>query len=359
MTTQSRRRFLAGSAAAGLVLGKAPAILAQAVSGRQTVNLIGYSGAFKDVYVRTVVEPFQRANPSINVVYNDGGNSVQILGMLRSQRADPQIDVAILDAGITLTANRERVFDPISDRDVPALAELYPQARDMFEGYGPAFTFDHYTILYDKRRIASLTSLRELWEPQYRDQIAIDGPPAVISAAVLTLIVNHMEGGDYRQSIDPAIRKLRELAPSIVTFQPAPNGMSLLLAGGVSIAAGWNARSQIRQNDVPHLGIMLPAEGTVSIMDTINLVKDARNRGPALAFINHALGAPSQAAFSAASLYGSTNSRASVPPELFARTTSAPDNLRRVLPVDWSFIAGVRDQWAARWRREVISASTR
>jgi putative spermidine/putrescine transport system substrate-binding protein len=359
MTTQSRRRFLARSAAAGLVLGKAPAIIAQPASGRQTVNLLGYVGAFKDIYARTVVAPFQLANPGINVVYHDGGNSVEMLGMLRSQRGDPQIDLAILDAAITLTANHERVFEQIPEADVPALAQLYPQARDMFEGYGPAFTFDHYTILYDKRRIPSMTALRELWEPQYQNQIAIVGPPSIVAAAALTLIVNHMEGADYRQSIDPAIRKLRELAPSVVTFQPIPDSYSFLLSGAVAIATGWNARSQIRQNDVPHLGIMLPAEGTVSVMDTINLVKGAKNRGAALAFMNHALSASSQAAFSSAAFYGPTNSQANLPPDLFARMTSAPDNLRRVLPVDWRFISSVREQWAARWRREIISASGR
>lgn len=351
MKSYSRRTVLAGAAAALA----APAVHGQATT---TINLLGYIGIFKDNYIRTVVEPFQRANPRITVTYNDGGNSVQMIGLLRSQRADPQIDVAIVDASITLAANREGVFDPIPPADVPALSELYPQARDMFQGFGPAFTFDHYTILYDKRKIASMTSLRELWEPRHRDQIAIAGPPNV-QAFALTLIVNHMEGGDYRQSIDPAIAKLRELAPSVQTFEPSPDGTTLLLSGGVSIATGWNARSQIRSNDVPHLGIMLPSEGTISVMDTINLVRNAKNRAASLAFINYALGAEAQTAFSNAAFYGPTNSRATVPPATFARMTSSPENLRRVLPVDWSYVSGIRDQWTARWRREVISASRR
>jgi putative spermidine/putrescine transport system substrate-binding protein len=347
----SRRAFLVGSAAALAT----PAVHGQATI---TVNLLGYIGAFKDIYIRTVIEPFQRANPRITVAYNDGGNSVQMIGLLRSQRNDPQLDVAIVDASITLAANREGVFDPIPPADVPALADLYPLARDMFQGYGPAFTFDHYTILYDKRRIPSMTSLRELWDPRYRDQIAIAGPPNV-QAFALTLIVNHMEGADYHQTIDPAIAKLRELAPNVQTFEPSPDGTALMLAGGVSIATGWNARSQIRSQDVPHLGIMLPSEGTISVMDTLNLVKNAKNRAAALAFMNYALGGEAQTAFSNAAFYGPTTSKATVPAETFARMTSAPDNLRRVLPVDWSFVSNVRDQWTARWRREVISASRR
>jgi ABC-type thiamine transport system substrate-binding protein len=83
----------------------------------------------------------------------------------------------------------------------------------------------------------------------------------------------------------------------------------------------------------------------------------ARNRDAALAFINFALSAHAQAAFSSTAFYGPTNRLATPPPELFARMTSAPDNLRRVLPVDWRFISSVREQWVARWRREIISAS--
>lgn len=352
MKNHSRRAFLVGSAAAALA---APAVHGQATT---TISLLGYIGDFKDIYIRTVIEPFQRANPRIAVEYKDGGNSVQMIGLLRAQRADPQIDVAIVDASITLAANREGVFDPIPPAEVPAVNDLYPLARDMFQGFGPAFTFDHYTILYDKRRIQSMTSLRELWDQRYRDQIAIAGPPNV-QAFALTLIVNHMEGADYRQTIDPAIAKLRELAPNVQTFEPSPSGMDLLLSGGVNIATGWNARSQIRSNTVPHLGIMLPSEGTISVMDTLNLVKNAKNRAAGLAFINYALGGEAQTAFSNAAFYGPTTSKANVPAEAFARMTSAPDNLRRVLPVDWSFVSGIRDQWTARWRREVISASRR
>ncbi len=52
--------------------------------------------------------------------------------------------------------------------------------------------------------------------------------------------------------------------------------------------------------------------------------------------------------------YGPTNRKAKLSPELFARTSTAPATLSKMIPVDWDAVANVQDQWSDRWRREVI-----
>ena len=37
----------------------------------------------------------------------------------------------------------------------------------------------------------------------------------------------------------------------------------------------------------------------------------------------------------------------------------SPENQARMIPVDWAWMATVRDQWNNRWRREVIAAGSR
>jgi hypothetical protein len=54
--------------------------------------------------------------------------------------------------------------------------------------------------------------------------------------------------------------------------------------------------------------------------------------------------------------YGPTNKKAKLPSELLARTSSAPETLSKMIPVDWDDVAAVQDQWSDRWRREVIPA---
>jgi putative spermidine/putrescine transport system substrate-binding protein len=37
----------------------------------------------------------------------------------------------------------------------------------------------------------------------------------------------------------------------------------------------------------------------------------------------------------------------------------APENITRVIPLEWSEMIKLRDAWNQRWRREVISAGNR
>jgi putative spermidine/putrescine transport system substrate-binding protein len=57
--------------------------------------------------------------------------------------------------------------------------------------------------------------------------------------------------------------------------------------------------------------------------------------------------------------YGPTNARAPVSPAAMARTALAPEFRSRVIPLNWSEMIPLRDAWNQRWRREVISASSR
>ena len=109
MKRHSRRTFLGGGAA--LVGGAAATLAAPAVHGQATttISLLGYIGDFKDIYIRTVIEPFQRANPRIAVEYKDGGNSVQMIGQLRAQRRDLLALYVVLDK----SQHRFRVIEDV------------------------------------------------------------------------------------------------------------------------------------------------------------------------------------------------------------------------------------------------------
>jgi putative spermidine/putrescine transport system substrate-binding protein len=358
MAELTRRTLLAGAGGAFLG-GRAPAVLAQTTpSASGTVTVMGYPGAFKDKFMALIAAPFQQKFPNIKVSYYDGGNSAQMVGMLRSQRNDPQVDVAIIDASVTASVNQEGLFEPLSANEIPVLPELLPIATELTKGYGPSITFDSSCLLYDPAKV-KLTSLAQLWDKQLANQIAISGPPNIQGIA-FTLVVNKMAGGDYKTSIDPAISKLRELAPSVTTFEPSPDGTTLLLNGAVAVCTGWNARSQIRRDEVgDRLGILIPPEGAVVIMDTINVVKGGKNKAAALAFTNYALSAEAQKTFAEATFYGATNSKAEVSPAVLQRSIASPALKSSIIPIDWAIVSPLRDEWTQRWRREVIPMSRR
>lgn len=333
----------------------APA-LAQSPQGR--ITLQAYAGIFRDNYTQTVVQPFA-ARSGVQVQYFDGGTSAQMLGNLRAQRADPQIDAVIMDVTTAALACAEGLVEKISARDLPVIGELDQQARDAGGECGPAVTYDHLVLVYDTRAVQPApTSWLAMRDPAQRGRVALSSPPNIQGLAI-TAILAHAAGGNWRD-IGAAMPRLREMAPNVQTFDPNPDGYTLILNDQVRFATGWNARAQLYADQSQgRIGAVLPAEGTVFQINTINLVAGSKNRAAALAFIAHALSAEAQKAFTERMFYGPTNPTASVAPAALARTALAPDSRARVIPLDWTEMVRLRDAWNQRWRREVIAAAAR
>jgi putative spermidine/putrescine transport system substrate-binding protein len=348
------RGIAIAAAAAAFVGGPAAAQVAG------TMTLMAYTGIFQEHYTAVVVEPFRARNPGLTVAYFAPGTSAQMLGILRSQRTAPQTDVVIMDTTTAAIACAEGLVEKITPAEVPAIDELVPLARASGGECGPAVTFDHFVIVYDTAKVSPApTSLRVLWDEKLRGRIAVAAPPN-IQGLVLTAIVERMEGGDYTRGIDRAIAKLRALAPLVQTFDPRPDGYSLILNDQVTYATGWNARSQLYHDQSNgRIGVMLPEEGTAFQINTINVVRGGPNRAAAVAFVQHALAAEAQTAFTNRMFYGPTNGRASPDPAALARTAADPRYRERLIPLDWGDIVKVRDIWNNRWRREVIAAGGR
>lgn len=349
-----RSRLLAAIAAIGLLTGPEAA---QAQGGGR-ITLQSYAGIFRDNYTQVVVNPFAAASGT-QVQYFEGGTSAQMLGTLRAQRADPQIDVVIMDVTTAAIACAEGLVERIDAGALPVVAELDQQARDSGGACGPAVTYDHLVLVYDTRAVTPApTRWAAMWDPAHRGRVALSAPPNIQGLA-LTAILAQAASSDWR-NVGAAMPRLRELAPSVQTFDPNPDGYTLILNDQVRFATGWNARAQLyRDQSGGRIGVSLPEEGTVFQINTINLVANSRNRAQALAFMAHALSAPAQKAFTERMFYGPTNPRAQVAPEALARTALAPEFRNRVIPLDWTEMVRLRDGWNQRWRREVIAASGR
>jgi putative spermidine/putrescine transport system substrate-binding protein len=334
------------------------ALLTGLAAQAEPARLMSYSGVFQDNYIDVVVKPFN-AKGAAQLDYVGGDSSAAMLGQLRTQKNDPQLDLIIMDVTTAALACAEGLVEPIDVKLLPVIAELDPQARGSGGACGPAVTFDHLVTVYDSNVVKPApTSLKVLWEPQWKGRVALAAPPNIQGLA-LTAIMAHADTGNWKNA-DGAFRQLRELAPSVQTFDPQPDGYSLVLNNTLTFASGWNARAQLyRDRSNGRLGVMLPTEGTVFQINTINLVKGAHNRDAALAFMAYALSAPAQKAFTERMFYGPTNATAQIAPEAAARTAAAPDNKARVIPMDWNEMIRLRETWNQRWRREVISASGR
>ena len=337
----------------GIFLIAATALPAHA---QDTVTFVGYSGPFQERYTKAVIEPFMAAHPDIKVEYFPQTGSAAMLGALRAQKAAPQADVALMDVSVAKTGTDEGLFDKVDESVSKNVADLYPNAR--FEGVaGVGVTFDNLVLIYNTDAIKTAPdSWNALKDPSLKGKVAMPGAPDIVGIGT-TIIFDHMNGGpDFIKNIDAGIKAMEEVAPNVQTWEHKPDVYATVVNGQVALGVGWNARSQVyADGSKGKMKVVLPKEGTILQINTLNLVKGGPSSAAARKFVDYALSPEAQAAFTAAMYYAPTNSKAQVAPDVIDRTVVQA--MDKVIPVDWIGLSKVRDQITQDWRRKVIPLS--
>ena len=324
--------------------------------GQTNITLVAYSGLFQDKYMAAVVEPFMKKNPDIKVTYFGMPGSAAMLGGLRAQKAAPQSDVVIMDVSVSKAGTDEGLFEKIDEKSVPSISELYPMAR-IADIAGVAVTFDSMVLLYNSDQVKEAPkSWKALADKAYQGKVVIPGMPD-IQGLSLVMVLDKAAGGSGAASLyDKGIQAVGAIAPNVMTWEPKPDVYAPIIAGQAAIGIGWNARAQVNTDTSGgKLRATLPAEGSVFQINTIQLVKGSAKADAARKFINYALGAEAQKAFTESMFYAPTNSKAQIASSAIDRT--AVKQLDRMIPVDWLGVAKVRDQVIEQWRRRVIPLS--
>ncbi len=337
-----------------LATGLAAPFIRPARAAEGHVTLAAYSGIFEENYRAAVVEPFMKANPDIQITYYSMGNSAQTLGLLRAQKAAPQIDVVMFDVSVAKSATDEGLLD--SADGLPVLAELSPRAFTPGV-HGAAVTFDNLVLLYSPARVQPApTSWKVLWDKKYAGQIAVAGAPDIVGIG-FTLIANKVfGGGDYRISTEHGIAALSELAPDVLSWDPRPDTYSFIINGTAALGVGWNARGQLySQQSEGRLAVSLPEEGSLFQVNVMAPVRGSTQTAAARTFINYALGAEAQKSFTEKMFYAPVNTHAQISAEAMNRTAATPERMSRMLDVDWMEVAKIRDGITEQWRRRVLT----
>jgi putative spermidine/putrescine transport system substrate-binding protein len=322
----------------------------------ETVTVVAYSGLFQERYTKAVIEPFQKANPDITVEYFPLQGSAQMLGTLRAQKASPQADVVLMDVSVAKTGTDEGLFEKVDESVSKNVADLFPTARfDNVAGVG--VTFDNLVLVYNTEAVKTApTSWNALKDKAYKGKVAMFAAPDLIGVG-LTLVLDHVNGGtNYLTSVDKGIAAMAEIAPNVQTWDPKPEVYPAVVNGQVWLGVGWNARSQVNADTSNgRLKAVLPNEGSVFQINTINLVKGAPNSAAARKFVDYALSPTAQKSFTEAMFYAPTNTKAQIAAEAMDRT--AVKAMDKMIKVDWISLAAVRDRIIDQWRRRVIPLS--
>lgn len=342
-----------------LALATVGLLCSMGVAHSEDLIVMGYGdAAFKDNYMKAVVEPFMAANPDIKVSYFPVLNAGAGLGQLRAQKNDPQADLVILELSIANIAKQEGLIDSFDTAKMANYVHLGKLGRELGD-FGLPIGYDTIGFVYSTAAFSQKpTSLSALWQPEFKGKVVISAR-SDIQATALTVLVNKAEGGtDYINDLEKGYTKLVELAPSVQTWDPKPDQYTLLVNGSAAISTGWNARNQTYTDQTNgKISAFTPSEGTVAITNVISQVKGAKAAEAARKFADFAISVEPQKRFSEATYYSPTNTQVQLPDALKARIPMLdPEIAKQIIPVDWLAMSGKRQDILAIWKRRVIAA---
>lgn len=323
-------------------------------SAQDKTLYVAGSGGSMEKAIRTEVFPPFEAKHGIKLEYI-AGNSTDVLAKLQAQKANQQIDVAIIDDGPMAQAVALGFCLPLELG--PVINDLYDLAR-FPDGKSVAFALLGAGFVYSKEAFAknnwpAPTSWNDLGDPKFKGKIVI--PPLNNTYGVITLVQVAKVNGGGEKNIEPGFAAFKnKIGPNVLAYEPSPGKMTELLQSGQAALAVWgSSRAKALADTGFASDFVYPNEGGVVIGVGICPVAGGKEMPEAQAFIAHLLSPEMQVAMSKASGLAPANKKAELPPEKQAGMPYGPEQVAQLKTIDWVEINRQRDDWNKRWVREI------
>src|SRR6266571_81560 len=323
--------------------------LSVACRGDRRTPLVIYSPHGRDLL--TLLERgFEQLHPDVDVRWLDMG-SQEVYDRLRSERANPPADVWFGGpATIFARGARDSLLDPFTPAWAGAIA---PHGR----GAGGLYFAAYQTpavIVYAAQAVKP-GEAPEDWDdlllPRWKGQVLIRDPLASGSMrAVCGMIIERgrQQTGDTAAGFQ-WLRRLDAQTKEYVLNGPLLDQKIVRQEGLVTI---WDLPDiLLNRREGLQLGYRFPRSGTPAIEDAIGVVRNARHRAPAEAFVEYVGGVEGQVV--------ATREAYRLPARLDLPADSLPPWARdvrrqmKVAEVDWDLLAAREAEWMRYWDENV------
>ncbi|HYZ64143.1 MAG TPA: extracellular solute-binding protein, partial [Acetobacteraceae bacterium] len=160
MGTLSRRTLLTGAASVPLAMPFViPALAAD------TLVVTAYGGEYQDVFVPTVVTPFEKKF-GVKVTYDLSGGAAQTYAKIRASHGAPGFDVAAeLTPPEAILGAKDKLLEPVTEREVPNLKYQWEKGRSAIPPVGIVPCYQYLALLWNKEKIEKPDSWADYWAP--------------------------------------------------------------------------------------------------------------------------------------------------------------------------------------------------
>jgi putative spermidine/putrescine transport system substrate-binding protein len=331
--------------------------VAQAQTSNVTLKVATFGGHSGDVEASYVGSRYTRTT-GVKVEWIHGNPSDHFAKMLAARGREAPFDVVLLDDAVQNAATRAGLVAKLTPEQVPNLKQLYPQALNK-EGYGPWVILYSVGIVYNKDKLKAAgipepTSWEDLWDPKLAGHISVpdmslpQGADFVIKIAQLN--------GATEANVIPALEKISKIKAHSYYTSSATLGQQLA-SGDVWVSVWTSGRSWALISQGYPIGYVIPKEGSVLGIDTVDMVASTSHVKEALNFINMQLDPLSQLGWAWEMSYGPSNKTlASVfqsYPAIARKMPSSDADLNKLHAPNWAVYNANLKKATDFWNRNV------
>lgn len=267
---------LAGLAASGTALAQ------------ENIVVATYGGSWGKAIEKCVMHPFTKLT-GIGVTPEPGVSTVT-RAKLMQQRANPAIDAAWIDGGISELAMADGTVGTIDPKAVPNAANVIKEGvyrRKDGSIYALSTGFYAIGIAYNTKEVKTRpTSWTDLWNKAYEGKVTIPSPVNA-GGIPMFLTINRIAGGTM-QNVEPGVKKLKALKVANYYDSSGAGSASFqsgeVIIGALYATAAWN----LADEGLP-ISYAAPKEGAPSSDIRIHIVKGTKHLAAAEKFVNYAV----------------------------------------------------------------------
>lgn len=320
-------------------------------SAKDTVVVGIYGGNTEQTFIKSVADEFQkRYGLKIKTV---PANNEQRLAQLKTQRENPQMDIAWFTDPILPDVVASGVIDKIDVSKLSNYKDTY-QPLQPKDNMWVVHSVTPWGIVYNADKVnPAPTSWRDLLDPKWNGQVM--SSDITYSSSYLTLLaLARLDGGDEK-NLEPGFKNMKTLRAASPTFWTTSDQLNTLLKQGEVVmspdAKGFVDVLAVNQK-LSQFKFAYPKEGAYAVSMVMTIVKNAPNPDGAYKLLDLALDPAAQAIFSAGTFYTPINRKAVLPAEI-ASLFPSPDQVEKLQTADWANLNTQKEAIVDRWQKEI------
>jgi len=343
MTSQPnlrRRQVLkAGAAAAATIVPAFPAI----GQGRRSLTVQTIGGAIEKILREDVIPGFQQQhNIDITLVIED---DVTILPKLRAARARPPFDVCTCDNPIAILGAEADVWAPDQQGKFSNASQIYKSCMTPNTS-NYCTTIYEYACVYNTKKMQAPASWGDLWA----DNVVVGVPHITQPYGMTFLYIAALLNGGNEKNLDPGFAAIKRLK-NYKIYKSVSQGLTLFQQNEIDVALFYGHRGQQMIDMGLPIAKTVPKEGTWGQRTGLQITKGTTKMDEAQLWVNNALSAPYQLAFTKG-LYSPTNRNVSPPPDVAAKLIMGEKVVDAIKEAPWAVLLPQRDALLDKWTRE-------